>query len=170
MMNVKSGKTIKERLEYYSVPEPNSGCWLWTGTSRGPDSNHKYGSIGVNGRHKYAHRVSYFEFIGPFDEKLDVLHKCDTSLCINPQHLRLGTHKENMNDCKEKGRNPKYKKRLFCSNGHNYDENEKKRVWIKNGNIVFDRECGLCKKIRSKKYKTKLKDELRILRIESALG
>jgi hypothetical protein len=87
------------------MPEPNTGCWLWLGYD-----NTVYGAIsvasdGVGGhRMALAHRLSYELHVGPIPEGLEILHSCDTPLCINPDHLQPGTHRENVLDCVRKGR------------------------------------------------------------------
>ena len=79
--------------------EPNTGCWLWDGRDiKG------YGAVSVANKSKLAHRVSYEYHKGPIPDGMFVLHKCDMPLCINPEHLFLGTHAENMADMKRKGR------------------------------------------------------------------
>lgn len=78
-------------------------CWLWVGSKDGGG----YGglrTVGPRGIEK-AHRVSYLLHYGDFDRALDVLHTCDTPACVNPKHLRLGTHQDNMTDAVRKGRN-----------------------------------------------------------------
>lgn len=75
-----------------------SGCWVWT---RCKDRN-GYGRCGKGSR--LAHRTAYEVFNGKFDQKLQVLHKCDNPGCINPEHLFLGNHLDNMKDKKKKGR------------------------------------------------------------------
>jgi len=75
-------------------------CWPWTGatTSAG------YGHLKVNGRMVSAHRLALQLAGRPPGPDLFVLHSCDTPLCVNPQHLREGTHAENMSDKKRRNR------------------------------------------------------------------
>lgn len=77
------------------------GCWLWIRAIRGDD----YPAVGFNGRQEGGHRVSYAVFNnGGVLPNLCVLHKCDRPLCVNPDHLFLGTVQDNMRDCARKGR------------------------------------------------------------------
>jgi len=89
-------------------------CWLWTGATNG-----HYGKIGVNGKTVPAPRVAYTLFRGPIPPGMFVLHSCDNPLCVNPEHLRTGTHRENMRDMAERGRarNPAFTQ-THCSRGH----------------------------------------------------
>lgn len=87
--------------------DPNSGCWLWTG-AMAPNG---YGRLrervapgSLRTRHFRMHRVAYEINRGAIPEGLFVLHKCDTRACVNPDHLFLGTHQDNMNDRGAKGR------------------------------------------------------------------
>ena len=84
-------------------PEPNSGCWLWWGVVNGAG----YGRIGLGSRKQgmdFAHRVAYRLFRGEIPEGQHVLHRCDTPLCANPDHMFLGSRVDNMQDCSAKGR------------------------------------------------------------------
>lgn len=81
-------------------PEPNTGCWLWTGSLR----NGRYGAIIVNNINLAAHRYHWEQVNGPIPEGMSVCHKCDTPTCVNLNHLFLGTHAENMHDMFKKGR------------------------------------------------------------------
>ncbi len=80
--------------------EKTDSCWLWTGAKL----DGRYGALQVAGRPVGAHRVSYQLHVGPIPEGFCVLHRCDTPACINPDHLFLGTHQDDMRDRDSKGR------------------------------------------------------------------
>ncbi len=101
-------RSLQERFDEKWTGEPNSGCWLWTASLDGKG----YGEIGVGARGEgkiSAHRASYELHIAPIPKHdsyhgICVLHKCDTPICVNPDHLFLGTQKENVWDMLDKGR------------------------------------------------------------------
>lgn len=82
------------------IPEPNSGCWLWLGGTQ----SQGYGMLGPRNAKVLASRYAYEKYRGPIPPKLQVLHKCDTPLCVNPDHLFVGTRRDNMQDASRKGR------------------------------------------------------------------
>jgi hypothetical protein len=83
-----------------SVKILDSGCWIWQRDKDGRG----YGRIMVGGiRHK-AHRLSFESFKGPIAHGMHICHTCDIPSCVNPDHLFAGTAKDNVQDCKQKGR------------------------------------------------------------------
>lgn len=88
-------------------------CWNWNGCKT-PDG---YGLIRHNGPQELAHRASWMVYRGPIPEGMCVLHHCDNPACVNPDHLFLGSHRDNMADCaaKQRIRNGNQK---GSSNGH----------------------------------------------------
>ena len=91
-------KTLLERF-MAKVDVMPCGCWEWTACKDGKG----YGGINVGGRLRTAHRVSYELFRGSAEGQ-QVLHECDRPTCVNPAHLFLGTHDDNMADKTKKGR------------------------------------------------------------------
>jgi hypothetical protein len=94
------GRSAQQRIYDYSIPEPNSGCWLWVGSLNACG----YGTMGYKRKSQLAHRVSFSVFIGRFPKNKKVLHWCDTPCCVNPEHLFIGTQKDNVHDMERKNR------------------------------------------------------------------
>lgn len=84
-----------------SIPEPNTGCWLWLGYV----DHRGYGRINRGGENRKASRISWEAFN---DRHLGAnelaLHRCDNPGCVNPEHIFAGTHLDNMRDMVRKGR------------------------------------------------------------------
>jgi hypothetical protein len=97
-------KSLLERFNEKHIK--SDGCWEWIGTK----IKSGYGHISIKSKLYLAHRLSYEIHHGVFDKKLDVLHRCDNPSCVNPDHLWLGTDKDNSLDCRMKGRDTCFKK------------------------------------------------------------
>lgn len=82
----------------YSV-DNKTGCWIWNGSAY----KNGYGWLKVFGRVISAHRYSYELHKGKIPKGAEILHSCDVKLCINPDHLIAGTHKQNMKEASERG-------------------------------------------------------------------
>lgn len=94
------GTSLKERLEIRSNPNSATGCWDFIG-NKNPAG---YGQLTINRKTFLAHRLSYALYVGPIPNGMHVLHRCDVRACMNPDHLFLGTHQDNMADKMSKGR------------------------------------------------------------------
>lgn len=106
-----------ERFTKFISPEPNSGCWLWTGNANGA-GKWIYGTLSVKRKTIRSHRFAWLFFRGPIPVGMDVLHKCDVTLCANPDHLFLGTDLDNQRDMIKKGRDSK--RRALIRGSSNY--------------------------------------------------
>jgi HNH endonuclease len=99
---------VLELFEQRYTPEPNSGCWLWTGSIA---RRRGYGTLCICHSGDFAgswmaHRLAYVLFVGaiPPGRHNQVCHRCDNPGCVNPDHLWLGSPKENEQDKIAKGR------------------------------------------------------------------
>ena len=97
-----SGLTIKDRFWEKVDKKGEDGCWEWLGCC-----HHQwgYGSLNVGGKYMAAHRYSWELYFGKIPEGWLICHKCDNPSCVNPEHLFLGTNKDNSDDKIKKGRN-----------------------------------------------------------------
>lgn len=84
--------------KFYTINASN--CWVWHKSIE----QSGYGRIKINGRTIKAHRLSWNIHFGEIPPGLFVCHKCDNPPCVNPEHLFLGTAKDNTQDMIEKGR------------------------------------------------------------------
>lgn len=99
-MNVMSPHLLR-RIEEKCVPEPNTGCWLWCAAS----SSKGYGCLGFGGKMLRAHRVVLSHKIGrPLESHELACHACDQPSCVNPDHLWVGSSRDNLADMRAKGR------------------------------------------------------------------
>lgn len=141
--NTKSGATRSpslnedkySRVLEYTVNENN--CHIFARSSR--DRN-GYAVVKIDGKNWYAHRYQYEKHNGPVPEGMEVRHLCKKQRdCINPNHLTVGTHAQNMADIREH-------KKSLCSVGH--ELNRQNSYWFA-GTLI----CKICKaqKLAAKK-------------------
>lgn len=85
---------------FWSKVDKGPSCWLWT---RARD-HRGYGIFSIASRNQVASRVAWMLTHGPIPDGLNVLHRCDTPSCVNPDHLFIGTQRDNLQDMDSKGR------------------------------------------------------------------
>lgn len=85
--------TVVERF-MSKVDKQDNGCWLWNAGVFGSG----YGAFGLNGSVVSAHRAAWIIFRGELPAGIHVLHDCDVKLCVNPEHLHLGTNSDNLKE------------------------------------------------------------------------
>lgn len=127
-----------ERFNQKIHPEPNTGCWLWTGATfpRG------YAAFKVAGRSVRAHRWAYEQVHGPIPEEFDAMHRCGATSCVNPDHLELKPRAK-------RTRVLRANRREACVNGHRYTpENTKIR---RDGNAYYQ-ICLECHRVQNRAY------------------
>ena len=119
---------LPDRIQQKIMPEPNTGCWLWTAAC----SHNGYGIVWADAKLKYAHRVVYENERGPIPKGLDLDHKCRVRSCVNPEHLEPVTRHENL-------RRGGVIQKTQCRHGHSLSAD----------NLYVDprgfRECRVCR-------------------------
>lgn len=136
---------VLERIERHYIPEPNSGCWLWTSsvTSKG------YARIHFAGKGREAHRVVYQAIKGAIPKGLELDHLCRVRCCVNPDHLEPVAHSVNCarSDTSKQGEWNRVK--THCPQGHAYDAAN--TFTSKKG----QRMCRICMRARKNKWQAK---------------
>jgi CxxC motif-containing protein len=124
---------------------PNGDCWLWTGSHRSTG----YGQLSIKDKPVHVHRLSWILANGPIPAGLLIMHSCDTPLCVNPAHLSPGTHQENVDDMRKKGR-AACQQVTHCPRGHEYSTENTR---MNNGGRV----CRKCNAIRTSRKAQRLR-------------
>ncbi|HLA60954.1 MAG TPA: HNH endonuclease signature motif containing protein [Nitrospiraceae bacterium] len=126
---------------------PNDkGCMIFQGFCHKPPRN--YGDISYRGEKWRTHRLIYTLAKGPIPDGMVVMHSCDNPPCCNPAHLKIGTHLENMAECRAKDRYY-YANLKQCKRGHEF--NEENTYYIKTPGPSFGlRACKVCHRARGR--------------------
>lgn len=121
-------------IPFWSKVNFGSGCWEWTGYL----DEKGYGQCWSNGRSDRAHRVAFKDKNGEIPEGTEVCHKCDNRKCVRPDHLFVGTHRDNILDMFSKNRSWQSKV-THCPRNHEYSA---ENTHVYKGR----RSCLICKK------------------------
>lgn len=140
------GEPIEPRLERYSIPEPNSGCYLWLAAV----SSEGYGLLSVGDRLRPAHLIAYELAKGPVPEGLELDHLCRVRSCINPNHLEPITHRENV----IRGLVPSVTRNRINFNAPCPRGDDHHVIWYTRGNGKRQKECRTCKAERKRNAKS----------------
>ena len=125
-----------ERFQFYMGPMTRDGCIPWIGYVT-PDG---YGRFRIDGEKRGAHRVAYQLFVGPIPTGMEVDHLCFCRHCVNPEHLRILTPRDN------KSRHNRRNAGTTCRKGHAMTSEN--TIFRKDGT----RKCRECDKIRQKAW------------------
>lgn len=147
-INIKTYHELTLEERFFAKVEKTDSCWIWKGNARG-NAKFMYGKFDYMGKVFSAHRVSWEMHNGKIPKGGDyrgicVCHSCDNPLCVNPEHLFLGAHKNNMRDKVLKRRNNGFIKQ--CKRGHEFSV---KNTWFSKQGL---RHCKECHKIRQRHY------------------
>lgn len=142
-------RAILDALPVEPSVDIKKDCWLFTGRIEKSGYGRKGGVS--------AHRLSYQTFVGKIPKGKFVLHKCDVRNCINPNHLYLGTSKDNMRDCLERGRHPRLN-RNSCGRGHPYTKDTIQYKYSRGQKYRYCKECEYIKR-KQRQEKKRLRNE-----------
>ena len=131
-------RTLKERVLHKSIPVPESGCWIWLGAKQ----TNGYAHLGYMGKTYLVHRVSYEQFVDAIPDGLVLDHLCKNRDCVNPDHLRPITQRENMLDINSMSVSAICSRKLVCPKcGSKYTK------------VKVGRECVPCRNKRNRAYR-----------------
>lgn len=134
---------------FWKKVDKSGDCWAWTGSL----NKRGYGQLTYRRVQYRAHRVSYTLANGPIEPTWNVCHSCDNPACVNPDHLFLGTQKDNMLDAARKGR---WRKET-CPRGHPIREGN---LFVKlDKRSKYPRHlCALCRVMQHNKDRLRKKE------------
>lgn len=138
-----------ERFWQYVSPEPNTGCWLWIGGEKnGYGYFHPKDASGLYGTTR-AYRWAYERYVGPIPLGLEIHHTCYNRPCVNPDHLRAVTRRENVLDSPNTISGMAIRK-THCKHGHEFSTEN--TAYNKHGH----RHCRICANESARRWAKKI--------------
>jgi hypothetical protein len=125
-----------DRFWEYTIPEPNSGCWLWIGKH---DKRNGYGHFFFDGKHITAQRAAWILLRGPIPAGMHIDHLCRNPACVNPEHLEPVTQAVNLSR--------RVLIKTHCLKGHALTD-DNLMIEVVNGKTV--RRCKICRQKRNR--------------------
>jgi hypothetical protein len=145
-----NGTPTADKIDIIGWTVAESGCWEWNGR-QGVRNGTVYGRVDDEQQvARLAHRIAYVKWVGPLDDDLVLMHRCDNPICINPEHLEPGTQAENLADMMQKGRAFWQKEvKTHCIHGHELTEDNV--YWVPRANGRKYRRCRTCQSESAKR-------------------
>lgn len=143
-------RNIEERISEKFQINYETGCWEWTGAL----DIGGYGQISVDNRCKLAHRISWNVFKGAIPNGLQIDHLCRNRKCVNPDHLRVTTRKDNI--LCSNGITARQVRQTHCKRGHEFTK-ENTYIDTKEG-----RNCIECKRMLQRRWGAKNKEKVKL--------
>lgn len=150
-----------DRFDEMTMPEPNTGCVFWLGT----EDSHGYGQMWNGVKLVKAHRVAWERANGRIPKGTGhhgfvVMHRCDMRLCVNPDHLMLGTQADNLSDMRRKGRGrcipaERCAAKTHCPRGHEYSAENVRVYQTRDGRRL--RNCRECAREATRQWRASRK-------------
>lgn len=134
---VECGCRLERRLSRRIALDPQTGCWLYNG----PLGTNGYKQVSYQNKNYLIHRLAAFLWMEfDLDSELEVIHRCNVHCCFNPEHLFIGTARDNQRDTAAK-RRCRNSKKTHCSKGHPLSGSN---VHVITDGIHFHRRCLTC--------------------------
>ena len=141
---------VVERFMQYVEPVSECGCWLWVGHAVETDIGPR-GRFHFEGRNQWAPRVAMALFKKPLLPSELACHTCDVSLCVRPDHLFAGSHQDNIDDMRRKGR--AYRptvSQAHCKRGHEFTAETTRWQYNRRNGYMY-RQCVLCMQLTAQR-------------------
>ncbi len=146
-------KLLSPDTRFWPKVIKTNGCWEWIGAR----CLTGHGKFWYNKRLGEAHRFSYEIHVGSIPKGMVICHKCDNPPCVNPEHLFLGTMKDNSQDMMAKGRGKgQFTSKTHCKNGH---ELAGENIYISKSN---SKVCRICMNAWRREWRANKKTDARV--------